>query len=100
MLFRSHTRAPPGADTRLARVTEAPRPAQIGQRAVPSANGFIAWTADPWVAPTSASVGVPKYLYLNAAYIQAPVVTEKAWFHISVTASGVTGGANWITLRL
>lgn len=64
----------------------------------PSANGFIAWTADPWVAPTSASVGVPKYLYLNAVYIQAPAVTEKAWFHISVAASGVTSGANWITL--
>ena len=64
----------------------------------PSANGFIAWTADPWVAPTSASAGVAKCLYLNAVYVQAPTVTEKAWFHVAVAGSGVTSGANWIAL--
>ena len=64
----------------------------------PSANGFIAWTSDPWVAPTSASTGTPKYLYLNAVYVHAPAVTTKAWFHISVAGSGVTTGANWLAL--
>jgi Pectate lyase superfamily protein len=64
----------------------------------PSANGFIAWTSDPWVAPTSASVGTAKYLYLNAVYVHAPAVTTKAWFHVSVAGSGVTSGANWVAL--
>ena len=64
----------------------------------PSANGFIAWTADPWVAPTSASVGVAKYLYLNAVYVQAPSFTSKVWFHVATAGSGATAGDNWAGL--
>ena len=64
----------------------------------PSANGFIAWTADPWVAPTSASVGVAQYLYLNAVYVQGPVVTSKVWFQIGTAGSGATSGENWAGL--
>jgi hypothetical protein len=64
----------------------------------PSANGLLAWTADPWVAPTSASAGVAGYLYLNAVYIHCPAPTSKVWFQVGTAGAGASSGENWAGL--
>lgn len=64
----------------------------------PSASGYLAWTADPLVAPTSASTGTAKTLYLNALYVAAAATTTKVYFVITTGATGVTSGNNWIGL--
>lgn len=64
----------------------------------PSANGFIAWTSDPWVAPTSASAGTASCLYLNAVYVQSPTVTSKVWFQVGTAGSGAVSGESWAGL--
>jgi hypothetical protein len=43
-------------------------------------------------------VGVAKYLYLNAVYVQGPALTSKVWFQVGTAGSGATSGENWAGL--
>lgn len=64
----------------------------------PSLNNYIAWTCDPWIAPTSGAALTAGTRYLNLIEVESVAVTTKLWYEVQTAGATPTTNESWAML--
>lgn len=68
----------------------------LGSPSPANSNGYVAWTSDPWIAPTAASAATLGTLLLVTIPVARSTSITKGYVFLSTAATTPTAASNWM----